>query len=203
MKNVVTNRSLLVEVLVLALLVSLGAGVRIVLGPHFPNFAPVAAISLFAGYFFRRWWVAVLAPWLSMTIGDAVLGGYEWQMMVIVYAMIMLPMLWSGWLRKWVRIERSTGVISTICSVLALVSCSLVSSVLFFLATNFAWLPWSTMYTHDLAGLMRCYEQGLPFFRATLYGDLFFAWALFGSYALAISAGWVRAELPDQELVRA
>ncbi|WP_425616773.1 DUF6580 family putative transport protein [Anatilimnocola sp. NA78] len=202
MKKVVMNRSLLVESLVLALLVTLGAGVRIVLGPELPNFAPIAAISLFAGYFFHRWWVAALAPWLSMTIADAFLGGYEWQMMVIVYAMIMLPMVWSGWLRKWVRLERSSGLAGIVGSVLALVGCSLVSSVLFFLATNFAWLPWSTMYSHDLEGLMHCYQQGLPFFRNTLLGDLFFAFALFGSYAFAVSAGWVRGELPQTELAR-
>lgn len=191
------NRPLIVELLVLLALITLGAGVRIVLGPHFPNFAPVAAISLFAGYFFRRAWLALLAPWLSMLISDAVIGGYEWQMMAIVYAMLMLPIAWSWWLRTVLKIDRERPATSLITSVVALVGCSLVSSILFFFATNFAWMPWSTMYSHDLAGLIHCYEQGLPFFRSTLCGDLFFGCVLFGSYALAVSAGWVTAAIPN------
>lgn len=191
------NRSFVVELLVLAALIALGAGVRIGLGPHFPNFAPVAAISLFAGYFFYRTWLAILAPWATMLISDGVLGGYEWQMMCVVYAMLVLPMVWSWWLRRVVKFDRNRPTSSMVTGVLALVGCSLVSSVLFFLATNFAWLPWSTMYTHDLAGLIRCYEQGLPFFRSTLMGDLFFACALFGSYAIAVSVGWAKATTPS------
>lgn len=191
------NRPLIVEVLVLLALITLGAGVRILLGPHFPNFAPVAAISLFAGYFFRRAWLALLAPWLSMLISDAVIGGYEWQMMAIVYVMLMVPVAWSWWLRTVLKIDRQRPAKSLVTSVVALVGCSLVSSILFFLATNFAWMSWSTMYSHDLAGLIQCYEQGLPFFRSTLYGDLFFGCALFGSYALAVSAGWVTEAIPS------
>lgn len=197
------KRSLIVELIVLAALIAMGAGVRIWLGPHYPNFAPVAAISLFAGYFFQRTWLAILAPWLSMTLSDAFLGGYEWQMMIVVYGMLMLPLLWSGWLRRGLRIERSTSTVKKVEFAGILVGCSLLSSVLFFLATNFAWLPWSTMYSHDLEGLLHCYQQGLPFFRATLAGDLFFGLVLFGSYTLAISAGWVDAAQPERELVRA
>lgn len=184
------KRPLTTELLVLVALVTLGASVRILLGPHFPNFAPVAAISLFAGYFFYRSWLPFLATWATMMISDSVLGGYEWQMMAIVYAMLMLPIGFSWGLRRVLKIDQTRPASGLVLNVAALVGCSLVSSVLFFLATNFAWLPWSTMYSHDLAGLMRCYEQGLPFFRSTLYGDLFFGVVLFGSYAFAVAAGW-------------
>lgn len=198
--NRLPSRSLVVELLVLAALIALGAGVRIVLGPHFPNFAPVAAISLFAGYFFRRTWLAFLAPWATMLLSDAVLGGYEWQMMLVVYGMLTLPIAFSWLLRRVLKIEPGQRATSIAGSVLALIGCSLVSSVLFFLATNFAWLPWSTMYSHDLAGLIRCYEQGLPFFRSTLCGDLFFACSLFGSYAFAVALGWEKDAIGDKAM---
>lgn len=197
------TRSLTVEISVLLVLVALGAGVRIVLGPDYPNFAPVAAISLFAGYFFRRTWLAILAPWLSMTLSDAVLGGYEWQMMFVVYGMLMLPMLWSGWLRHVLRIERSASLAKRLESVGALIGCSLLSSILFFLVTNFAWFPWSDLYPHTWEGLVHSYQQGLPFFRSTLLGDLLFATTLFGSYTLAVSAGWVEAAAPERKLIQA
>ena len=185
------KRPLLVELCVLAALIALGAGVRIVLGPEMPNFAPIAAISLFAGYFFQRTWLAFLAPWVSMLASDAVLGGHEWQMMLVVYFMLSLPIAWSWWLRRVVKIERTSTARSLLTSVGALIGCSLVSSVLFFLATNFAWWPWNDLYPHTVAGLILSYERGLPFFGNTLCGDLFFAVALFGSYAMAVSAGWV------------
>lgn len=185
------KRSLTVELLVLAALIALGAGVRIWLGPEMPNFAPIAAISLFAGYFFQRSYLAVLAPWVSMLASDAVLGGHEWQMMLVVYTMLTLPIAWSWGLRRVLRIERTATASGLFGSVAALIGCSLISSVLFFLATNFAWWPWNDLYPHTVDGLILSYERGLPFFRNTLCGDLFFAVTLFGSYALAVSAGWV------------
>ena len=67
---------------------------------------------------------------------------------------------------------------------LSLVGCSLTSSLLFFVATNFAcWLV-SSWYPRSLAGLWQCYVAAIPFFRYTLMGDLFFAGVLFGGYAL-------------------
>ncbi len=185
------KRSLTLELLVLVALIALGAGVRIVLGPEMPNFAPIAAISLFAGYFFQRTPLAFFAPWFSMLVSDIVLPRHEWQMMLVVYFMFTLPIAFSWLLRRVVKIERTSTASSLLTSVGALIGCSLVSSVLFFLATNFAWWPWNDMYPHTVDGLILSYERGLPFFRNTLAGDLFFACALFGSYALAVSAGWV------------
>lgn len=182
------KRPLFVELLVLAALITLGAGVRIVVGPELPNFAPIAAISLFAGYFFQRAPLAFLAPWVSMLLSDAVLGGHEWQMMLVIYTMLSLPIAWSWWLRQVVKMEGTSTVRGLTSSVAALIGCSLVSSVLFFLATNFAWYPWSDLYPKTVDGLIQSYEMGLPFFRNTLLGDLFFACSLFGSYALAVYA---------------
>jgi hypothetical protein len=61
-----------------------------------------------------------------------------------------------------------------------LLGCSLLSSVLFYLATNAVCLGW---YEPTLAGVIHCYVQGLPFFKYTLAGDMLFALATFGAYA--------------------
>ena len=62
---------------------------------------------------------------------------------------------------------------------------SLVSSIAFFLITNFGtWLMWD-IYPKTGAGLISCYIAGIPFFKGTIMGDLFFNLALFGSFALA------------------
>ncbi|MDX1947080.1 MAG: DUF6580 family putative transport protein [Pirellulaceae bacterium] len=190
------SRRAWIELVVFAGLVLAGAGAR-VFYRELPNFAPIAAISLFAGYYFRSAVLAVLTPLLAMLASDLFIGGYEWQMMLVVYGMLVLPVAFRGPLRRWLRFEKGRPA-KVVAALGGLLACSLLSSLLFFLATNFAWWPWSTMYEHNWAGLLRCYENGLPFFRHTLAGDLFFGTMLFGGYAWAVAWGW--AEEPDYQL---
>ena len=187
------KRESVIRLAVFALLIAAGALSRICFR-ELPNFAPIAAMALFSGYFFRSAKVAVLVPLLAMVLSDLVIGGYEWQMMLIVYGALTLPVAFRGMLRKHLRIERGS-LSSTAAALFGLLTCSLASSLFFFLATNFAWWPWS-MYEHNLAGLIHCYQQGIPFFRNTLAGDLFFGSALFGSYAAAINLGWAKEVKP-------
>ncbi len=58
----------------------------------------------------------------------------------------------------------------------------------FYLVTNFAcWAGGDGItYTMNLAGLAHCYVMALPFFRATLGGDLAFSGLFFGLYALSL-----------------
>jgi hypothetical protein len=57
---------------------------------------------------------------------------------------------------------------------------ALAGSVSFFLLSNFAvWAVWHDMYPMTFAGLMTCYDAGLPFFRRALEGDLIFTSAMF------------------------
>lgn len=187
----IVKRPTLTEVLVFAGLVMAGAGTRIWFR-ELPNFAPIAAMSLFAGYFFRSQALALAAPLLAMVLSDAVIGGYEWQMMLVVYAMLALPVAFRGPLRRWLRMEQGE-LASTLSATAGLFGCSLLSSVLFYLATNAACWYWSEMYDNNLAGLLRSYQNALPFFRHTIVGDMFFSATLFGGYALAVTFGLARA----------
>jgi hypothetical protein len=182
------KRETAIEAAVFAGLVLSGAAARVWFR-ELPNFAPIAAMSLFAGYFFRSRAVAVAVPLSAMLLSDAFIGGYEWQMMLVVYGMLALPVAFGGPLRNWLRIEPGR-LGRTLPAVAGLFGSSLAASLLFFLATNFAWWPWTDMYEHNFAGLLRCYENGLPFFRHTLLGDTLFAALLFGGYAWAVSLGW-------------
>jgi len=146
-----------------------------------PNFAPVAALALFAGYVFANRRFAVLVPLTVMALSDLVIGGYDARLMAIVYAALALPALIGHWLRPRLPLKRgwsaggSTG---------ALVGSSLAASLVFFLTTNLAVWALGSMYEHSATGLLHCYERALPFFRYTLVGDLLFSTMLFGGYAL-------------------
>ena len=169
-------------------LIGVGAGLRVLLR-DLPNFAPVAALALFAGYYFRSLLPALCVPLGVMALSDLVLGGYDPRMMAVVYGMLALPVFLRSPLRRYLGLTPGKAGAATAATA-GLLGCSLASSVLFFLVTNFAcWLSMG-LYTLDASGLLHCYQQALPFFRHTLCGDLVFATVLFGGYALAVTAGW-------------
>lgn len=177
------KRQHFVEGMLFVLLVSAGVQTRIWL-QDLPNFAPVAALALFAGYFFRSWLLALCLPLSVMAISDMVIGGYDWRMMAVVYSMLAVPVAFRTLIRHHLNLNQG-ALKSASLAVTGLVGCSLGASVLFFLTTNFASWLWFDMYEHSLAGLIQCYAMAIPFFRYTLCGDLFFAVTLFGGYAVA------------------
>ena len=183
----VARRQVMHEVLGAIALVAAGAGLRLGL-QDLPNFAPVAALALFAGYALRNRTLAFAVPLAVMAISDWVIGGYQWHMMLLVYAMLALPVLMGPWLRRLFSFVGRPGRTAWIPAA-GLVGCSLLSSILFFLVTNFGvWLSFD-LYQPTWAGLLECYAAAIPFFRYTLAGDMTFAFVLFGGYALAMAFG--------------
>jgi hypothetical protein len=172
------KRAAWIDALVFFVLVAAGVQTRLAL-EHLPNFAPVAALALFAGYFFRSRLVALAVPVSIMLISDAFIGRYAWYQMAVVYTMLALPVLMRGFLRKNLRLDQ-TGWRKTAVALAGLLAGSFVSSVLFFLATNAVCLGW---YEPTISGVVKCYVQALPFFRYTLAGDAVFAVLTFGVYA--------------------
>jgi len=146
-------------------LIILGALIRVT--QHW-NFAPVGAMSLFAGARLRGWRAYAL-PLVLMAITDPLLGGYS-AATPVVYASFLI----NVWIGSRLRQSESPLLIG---------GAALAGSVQFFLLTNFAWLAASTMYPHTLAGVIQCYAAGVPFFWRTLASDLFYSGALFGLHA--------------------
>ena len=154
--------------IVLLVLVIFGVMYRLLDYP--PNFTPIAAISLFAGYYFRNKWVFVL-PLLILFLSDIMIGFYDFKIMLAVYlCFAIIPFL--GFLIKGKNKAAKT------------IFASLSGSVLFFVITNFAVWFFGNWYSHDFSGLINCYTMAIPFFRNTLTGDLFFSGVVFGSFAL-------------------
>ncbi len=169
-------------------LVGIGVALRLTL-KDIPNFAPVAAIALFSGYYFRSRIAAALVPMAIMTISDRQLGGYNGLMMISVYAGLALPVFFGRPLRRWLPLDGKPGVKrGVVRSQFALLGSAALASIAFFLITNFATWYSSGMYTRTSAGLAQCYLAGLPFFRWTFAGDAFFSVTAFGLFALGCGA---------------
>ena len=180
-----TKLEMLPRVCVFAALIALGVGLRMFFR-DIPNFAPVAALALFSGFFFRTWWTALAVPLAVMAISDCFIGGYAWQVTVVVYASLALPIAMRGVLRRWMSQKRS-GLTSAAVAIAGLITCALGSSLVFYLTTNFACWIWFDI-DHTWTGLVHNYMRALPFFRFTVAGDLLFAFALFGGHTVYVLA---------------
>lgn len=153
---------------VLTAIILAGALARIL--PHAPNVTPIGAMALFAGAQFANKRLAFIVPILAMILSDAILGFHTG--IISVYGSFLL----SVGLGLWLRNHRSVG--STILV-------SVISSLLFFVITNFSVWVSGGMYPASLQGLMSCYVAALPFLRNTLSGDLLYVVVFFGGLALA------------------
>jgi len=150
-----------------ALIIIAAVGLRLV--PHMPNFAPIGAMALFGGaYLDKR--LAILLPLAAMLVSDFFIGFYSPVVMLSVYGSFVLVGLMGMQLRNRKNPKNVTLAAIT-------------SSILFFLITNFAvWAAGS--YSRGLEGLLASYIAGIPFFRGTLLGDLFYTVLFFGGFEL-------------------
>jgi hypothetical protein len=153
-------------------LTTLGAIARLL--PHPPNFAPVGAMSIFAGARLPGW-QAYLVPLALMAITDPILAAFYGVHafgtgQLFTYSSFLI----SVWLGR--RLRRTENFVR-------IAALTLVSSAQFFLITNFgSWLA-DHHYPRTPAGLMACFAAGVPFFRWTLLSDLAYTAVLFGLYA--------------------
>ena len=77
------------------------------------------------------------------------------------------------------------------------VAASLLSSVIFFVLTNFQMWLQSTLYAKNVAGLAACYIAAIPFVHNTVLGDLFFVGLLFGLFAA------IQVKFPSPQKIKA
>lgn len=133
--------------------------------PHSPNFAPIGGLALFSGANFKNK-IALLIPLSAMFISDIFLGFHK--TVPFVYVSFLIIALIGGLIKnnKWQ----------------SLLNASLISSVLFFLITNFGVWATGTMYAKNFNGLMQSYAMGIPFFRNTILSDLFYSFSFFYGY---------------------
>lgn len=148
------------------------AGVVLRLIPHAPNFAPISAIAIFSGSKFSKKWGVTIAV-LAMLVSDLFLGFYNLWIMASVYVCFIFSVFLGSLLKSR---KNFAGIILV----------SLLSSLLFFIVTNFAVFTLTSWYEKTFSGLIYCYFMALPFFRNTLFGDVFYSFMFFGLFELAL-----------------
>lgn len=168
--------------------------------PHLPNFAPIGAMALFGGAYLRKknslpiiFATLLLSDYLLLYINPF---SPNWINLATIYppsALIHSTTLFVygsflvnvliGW---FIAKKKSASTIA---------AGSLVASLQFFTVTNFG--VWAMgAYSRGLDGLWQSYIMGLPFFKYTILGDLFYTAIFFTAYEIAI-----RTNLRTQPIV--
>jgi hypothetical protein len=133
---------------------------------------------LFSGLYFAKKYQAIIFPLITIWASDLCINysytgtitpfydGFYWQ-----YGCYILIALLGVAISQQINYTKVMGV-------------TLLSSLLFFVISNFGvWFCYN-MYTHDFAGLISCYIAGVPFLKNAVMGDLIFSTALFVSVQL-------------------
>lgn len=150
------------------------------------NFSPLAAIAIFGGMNFQKKWMAIVLPFTLMFLSDIIIAldnGTKLfhNYVFFTYSSFIVVAVLAILLKKFIN----TGT---------LVGMSLLSSIVFFLITNFAvWFMPNSGYPANAAGLMESYVAGIPFLKYTMTGDLFFTMVLFGSFEMLKRSNLVKA----------
>jgi hypothetical protein len=148
--------------------------------PRPTNFAPLGAFGMFVGVHaqVRYAWAYPLAVLATYVIA---VGGYEWFVLGTVFLGFAGPaFIGSRWLRSRVTVGRVGAA-------------TLVTSLWFFLSSNLG--SWVVFGAPRGESLVAHYLAGLPLFRNTVAGDLFFSTVLFGGHALVGASQ--RRDVPD------
>ncbi|MFY7964911.1 MAG: DUF6580 family putative transport protein [Chitinophagaceae bacterium] len=147
------------------------------------GFAPQWAIAIFSGFIFskdKKW--AFALPLFSMLLSDVIyeilfslkltnIQGFYGKGQIINYALFALVTC-IGFFIKQLNVAK-------------IAAASIAAPTVFFLLSNFdVWIS-STGYLRakTFAGLMQCYEDGLPFYKTSLIGTFIFSTILFVAYS--------------------
>jgi len=138
--------------------------------PHLPNFSPLVAVALFSGVYWKKPY-GYLLPLAIYVFSDLVIGlhntvAFTWLSILLIYGL-------------GTKLAKRKTVVSTL-------GYTLISSILFFLVTNFGvWLMgW---YPPTLEGLASCFVYAIPFFRTSLLANLIYVAVFFGTYEYLLS----------------
>ena len=116
------------------------------------NFTPILAVGIFSGFYFKNFILSLFIVILSMFIGDLFLGFHS--TMFFTYISLAVAVVIGLFIKHF----KFTEILFS----------GLVSSVCFFIITNFgAWLTLE-MYEKNFAGLLQSYVLAIPFFHNTL-----------------------------------
>jgi len=130
-------------------------------------------MALFGGAYMSKK-QALTLPILAMVLSDFIIGFDSLPMRLAVYGSFLLIVLMGMFIKKQINAKN-------------VIFASFLASILFFIITNFAVWEFGHLYSKTIEGLMQSYFFAIPFFRNTVFGDLFYNGIFFGAYNLLLN----------------
>lgn len=126
--------------------------------PHPYNFTPLIAAGVFSGFYFKQFYTSLFIIIFSMFIGDLFLGFHN--TMFFTYIALIVPVAF--------------GIYAKHLKLSSIFTSSVISSISFFVITNFgAWLTLD-IYEKNFSGLINSYAMAIPFFHNTIISTFFY-----------------------------
>jgi len=130
--------------------------------PHPPNFTPILAVGIFAGFYFKQFFLSSFIVILSMFIGDIYFGFHNTMFFTYISLATVV----------------SLGLIIKKLGFTEIIFAGLLGSVCFFIISNFGVWFVSAIYEKNINGLIQCYIMAIPFFHKTLASTLLYLFVL-------------------------
>jgi xanthosine utilization system XapX-like protein len=151
--------------------------------PH--NFSPIAAMALVGGMYVNRKALAFMMPIIALFASDLILNNTINRVFFTEHTGTVFFADYMIWTYIAFILTVGLGILLfRQKSVSKILVGSLGASLLFFVLSNFgAWLT-ASIYPKTFAGLLLCFEAGIPFFQNTLMSNLLFVGIFVGSLEL-------------------
>jgi hypothetical protein len=134
--------------------------------PHWPNLTAIGASAIWMTYSWPQKNLSILIPILALLVSDFFIGFHD--QMFIVYSAVIVSCI----LIQKIGVEFSPK---------SLIKNSIISTMVFFLITNFSVWITGNLYAHSTIGLAQCYWAAIPFALNDFIGTL-----LYGSAGLLV-----------------
>ena len=148
--------------------------------PDWSGFSPFIAIAVFSGFIVKEKNMSFLLPLLALLVSD-----------VIIHVLYInkqfdfagfYPGMWKNYLVLLLSVLMGLGLKGRSYATIAIGAVA--APTLYFFVSNF--LVWQAtseaVYAKSYAGLMNCYEAGLPFYKNSLIGTVLFLPIILFSY---------------------
>jgi len=148
--------------------------------PHINNFSPIIALAIFSSLHFKNQKYSYIVTILSLWISDFFINNFVYNLTTDLF-----------WFYEGFYWQYLSYIIIIFLSALSInkkicfrntIFLAFSSSLIFFLVTNFGFWVATDFYSYDTLGLIECYVAGIPFFKGTLFGTLFYTPIFFGAY---------------------
>jgi len=151
------------------------------------SYTPIGAMGLFGGAYFTSRWKALAFPLITLLVSDLIINyfvfggkyGVMYNGWYVIYGIFTLIVFLGKWTLQKVSIKNVA-----LAAVVAALGHWLIADFTVWLGGGTD-LRTMTPLTRNLAGLIQCYAQGLPFMKHFLIGNLVYSGILFGGFELA------------------